>query len=139
MLLDTPDQIRVMEESVRMRNAAEPEELVRLVKQLEKKLHEEGTVELPPPLKWKITEDILEILKGLHATATTGEQRGTGEFNVPQFSGICTFLIYLHHFCITHEAARFQCQWYQSLISAAEGLQVLMKEQKGKNISESHF
>ncbi|KAI4321527.1 hypothetical protein MLD38_034895 [Melastoma candidum] len=71
----TPDQISVLEESVRIRNVAEPEELVRLVKQLEKKMYGEATVELLPPLKWKITDHILELLKGLNATATTGEQR----------------------------------------------------------------
>ncbi|KAI4389549.1 hypothetical protein MLD38_001764 [Melastoma candidum] len=71
----TPDQILVMEESARLRKAAEPLELPRLVKQLEKRLHREETVELPLPLKRKITDQILERLKGLNATASIGEQR----------------------------------------------------------------
>ncbi|KAI4321026.1 hypothetical protein MLD38_034449 [Melastoma candidum] len=71
----TPDQILVMEESARIREAAEPLELPRLVKQLEKRLYGEETVELLLPLKRKITDQILERLKVLNATATIGEQR----------------------------------------------------------------
>ncbi|PQM34938.1 uncharacterized protein Pyn_36171 [Prunus yedoensis var. nudiflora] len=72
----TPDQIRKMEESVRIRKAAEPVELIRLVKALKKELSREVVVELPQPLKLKITNEIVERLKTLRPKANVTEQRG---------------------------------------------------------------
>ncbi|BFG18429.1 hypothetical protein CerSpe_047030 [Prunus speciosa] len=71
----TPDQIRKMEESVRIRKAAEPVELIRLVKALNKELSREVVVELPQPLKLKITNEIVERLKTLRPKANVTEQR----------------------------------------------------------------
>ncbi|KAI5354509.1 hypothetical protein L3X38_007404 [Prunus dulcis] len=71
----TPDQIRKMEESVRIRKAAEPVELIRLVKALKKELSREVVVELPQPLKLKITNEIVERLKTLRPKANVTEQR----------------------------------------------------------------
>ncbi|KAF3446677.1 hypothetical protein FNV43_RR11857 [Rhamnella rubrinervis] len=72
----TPDQIRKMEESVRIRRAAEPVELIKLVKKLNRELSGEGMiVELPQHFKQKITDEILQRLKTLSPTANISEQR----------------------------------------------------------------
>ncbi|CAN6583261.1 hypothetical protein FF1_043189 [Malus domestica] len=71
----TPDQIRKMEESVRIRKAAEPVELIRLVKALKKELYGEAAVELPQPLKLKMTNEIIDRLKTLRPNANITEQR----------------------------------------------------------------
>ncbi|KAH0983027.1 hypothetical protein GBA52_010204 [Prunus armeniaca] len=65
-----------MEESVWIRKAAEPVELIRLVKALKKELCREVVVELPQPLKLKITNEIVERLKTLRPKANVTEQRG---------------------------------------------------------------
>ncbi|PRQ27647.1 hypothetical protein RchiOBHm_Chr6g0307521 [Rosa chinensis] len=63
----TPDQIRKMEESVRIRKSAEPVELIRLVKQFKKELSAEPSLgfELPESLKLKLTNEIIAELKSL--------------------------------------------------------------------------
>ncbi|KAL5558888.1 hypothetical protein UlMin_035099 [Ulmus minor] len=72
----SPDQIRKMEESVRIRRAAEPLELVKLVKKLEKELWGEiMLVELPQHLKQSITDEVISRLKTLSANANSSEQR----------------------------------------------------------------
>ncbi|KAG2666404.1 hypothetical protein I3843_15G056800 [Carya illinoinensis] len=72
----TPDQIRKMEESIRIRRAFEPLKLVKLVKELEEELSRgEVVVELSRPLKQKITDEILERLRSLDAGANVTEQR----------------------------------------------------------------
>lgn len=72
----TPDQIKKMEESIRIRRASEPLELVKLVKELNKEFaREERVIKLPRPMKQKITNEILLRLKGLHANATASDQR----------------------------------------------------------------
>ncbi|CAB4273106.1 unnamed protein product [Prunus armeniaca] len=71
----TPNQIGKMEESVWIRKAAEPVELIRLVKALKKELCREVVVELPQPLKLKITNEIVERLKTLRPKANVTEQR----------------------------------------------------------------
>ncbi|KAF8377527.1 hypothetical protein HHK36_030909 [Tetracentron sinense] len=72
----TQDQIRRMEESIRVRRASEPIELVRLVNEIKEGFsREESAVKLPPPVKQKITNEILERLKGLKANANVSEQR----------------------------------------------------------------
>lgn len=76
----TPDQIRKMEESVRIRKSAEPVELIRLVKKLKKELSTEvSVVELSEPLKLKITNEIIDKLKTLPPNANVTEQRDFAE------------------------------------------------------------
>ncbi|RVW66703.1 hypothetical protein CK203_064234 [Vitis vinifera] len=73
----TPDQIRKMEESIRIRRASEPVELVKLVKEVEKELSREASeVELPQPIKQKITDEILQTLKSLDHNSNVSVQRG---------------------------------------------------------------
>ncbi|CAK7347572.1 unnamed protein product [Dovyalis caffra] len=75
----TPDQIRKMEESIRIRRAKEPVELVKIVKELEEEFNREETVvELPKEVKNKITDEILHRLRSLNANANISEQRGFG-------------------------------------------------------------
>jgi len=72
----TPDQIRKMEESNRIRKAFEPIELIRLVKEMKQQfLKEESRIELPKQLKQKLLDEILERLRGLRADANVTEQR----------------------------------------------------------------
>ncbi|KAI5337902.1 hypothetical protein L3X38_017173 [Prunus dulcis] len=65
-----------MEESVWIRKAAELFELIRLVKALKKELCRKVVVELPRPLKLKITNEIAERLKILRPKANVTDQRG---------------------------------------------------------------
>ncbi|XP_015885501.1 uncharacterized protein LOC107420931 [Ziziphus jujuba] len=72
----TPDQIRKMEESVRIRRAAEPVELAKLVKKLENEFSRDVTViELQQHVKQKIMDEIIQRLKTLSANANISEQR----------------------------------------------------------------
>ncbi|KAF8030520.1 hypothetical protein BT93_E2837 [Corymbia citriodora subsp. variegata] len=71
----TPDQIKKMEESIRIRRAAKPVQLVKMVKKLEKQMSTEGAVQLPHSLKQKITDEILQILKGLDGNGKANEQQ----------------------------------------------------------------
>ncbi|VFQ99113.1 unnamed protein product [Cuscuta campestris] len=72
----SPDQIRKMEESTRIRKASEPTELIKLVSHLKKEfLTEEKVVEVPKPLKLKITDEILSILRGLDDITNATLQR----------------------------------------------------------------
>ncbi|GMN35211.1 hypothetical protein TIFTF001_005152 [Ficus carica] len=66
-----------MEESIRIRREAEPVELVKLVKKLEKELSgEDMVVELPQHLKQSITNDIIHRLQTLGDNPNITEQRG---------------------------------------------------------------
>ncbi|KAK9271290.1 hypothetical protein L1049_026880 [Liquidambar formosana] len=72
----TPDQIRKMEESIRIRRASEPLELIKLVGDLNKEFsREERVVELPIAVKQKITDEILQRLKGLQSNVNASDQR----------------------------------------------------------------
>ncbi|PRQ23178.1 hypothetical protein RchiOBHm_Chr6g0258511 [Rosa chinensis] len=73
----TPDHIRKIEESVRIRKLAEPVELIRLVKQFKKELSAERSLgfELPESLKLKPTNEIIDELKNLPLKANVSEQR----------------------------------------------------------------
>ncbi|KAM6564052.1 hypothetical protein CsatB_024050 [Cannabis sativa] len=72
----TPDQIRMMEESIQIRRAAEPLELLKLVKKLEKELSSEVMIsELPQHLKQSIADEVVQRLKTLGARANISEQR----------------------------------------------------------------
>ncbi|CAH9054079.1 unnamed protein product [Cuscuta europaea] len=65
-----------MEESTRIRKESEPKELIKLVSQLKKQfLTEEKAVEIPQPLKLKITDEILAILKSLNGNTNASVQR----------------------------------------------------------------
>ncbi|THG13068.1 hypothetical protein TEA_026467 [Camellia sinensis var. sinensis] len=69
----TPDQIRKMEDSIRIRKASEPVEVKEIKKEF---LSEQSLVELPQHLKQKITDEIVGRLRGLRAGANVSEQRG---------------------------------------------------------------
>lgn len=72
----TPDQLRRMEESVRIRKAAEPIELVKVVENFTAVLAEQKRItKLPLHLKQMIRDEILQQLKTLPAKANTTEQR----------------------------------------------------------------
>ncbi|KDP38372.1 hypothetical protein JCGZ_04297 [Jatropha curcas] len=72
----TPDQISKMEESIRIRRANEPVQLVKVVKELKNELKKyEKMVELPLEIKERITEEILLRLRSLNANANITEQR----------------------------------------------------------------
>ncbi|CDY45040.1 BnaA08g11790D [Brassica napus] len=60
----TADEIRRMEESVRIRRSKEPVELVRLVKKMKHDVAiAESSVELSPNVKGKLIDEILELLR----------------------------------------------------------------------------
>ncbi|KAL3514494.1 hypothetical protein ACH5RR_027211 [Cinchona calisaya] len=72
----TSDQVRKMEESIRIRKESEPTELIKLVEKLKKEfLQEERVVEVPESLKQKITNELLLRLRALNASANATEQR----------------------------------------------------------------
>ncbi|RYR48247.1 hypothetical protein Ahy_A07g034254 isoform D [Arachis hypogaea] len=77
-VLYNPDQIRKMEESIRIRKEFKPEELIKLVKDLEGEFSTEtAAVELPPPLKQRIIDEILQRLTNLNSTRTDiAKERG---------------------------------------------------------------
>ncbi|KAL7175713.1 hypothetical protein ACSBR2_029325 [Camellia fascicularis] len=65
-----------MEDSIRIRKASEPVELIKLVKEIKKEfVSEQSPVELPQHLKQKITDEIVGRLRGLRAGANVSEQR----------------------------------------------------------------
>lgn len=67
----SPDQIRKMEESVQIRMAYKPVELIKLVKVLEGEFSRENlAVELPRYLKQKIVDEILHRLRSLNSSST---------------------------------------------------------------------
>ncbi|KAK2992275.1 hypothetical protein RJ640_020268 [Escallonia rubra] len=69
-------QIRKMEESIRIRKESEPIELIKLVKQIKEEfLKERRMVNLPLPLKHKITDEIVERLQDLDPSANATEQQ----------------------------------------------------------------
>ncbi|KAJ4845403.1 hypothetical protein Tsubulata_010588 [Turnera subulata] len=73
----TPDQIRKMEDSIRIRKAKEPVKLVEIVNRLKKEANKEETVvELPLQVKIRITDEILQRLRSLNANANISQQRG---------------------------------------------------------------
>ncbi|XP_022768800.1 uncharacterized protein LOC111312624 isoform X2 [Durio zibethinus] len=72
----TPDQIRKMEESIKIRRASEPIELVKLVKRLKHEFwSEESVAELPMAVKQKITDEIMQRLRSLRPNANISEQQ----------------------------------------------------------------
>ncbi|CAO2834205.1 unnamed protein product [Amaranthus hypochondriacus] len=72
----TPDQLRKMEESIRIRKASEPKHLVKVVENFTAELAEKKrTVNLPLRLKQIIRVEILQRLKTLPANTNATEQR----------------------------------------------------------------
>ncbi|KAL5706022.1 hypothetical protein ACHQM5_024237 [Ranunculus cassubicifolius] len=72
----TEDQIRKMEASIRARIDAEPVELVRLVNKIKEEFaRKDRPIKLSQPLKIKLAEEILQMLKGLEGNATVAQQR----------------------------------------------------------------
>ncbi|TYG63309.1 hypothetical protein ES288_D06G019400v1 [Gossypium darwinii] len=72
----TPDQIRKMEESDKIRRASEPIELVKLVKRIKHELSsDESLAELPRAVKHKITDEILQRLRSLRPNASISDQQ----------------------------------------------------------------
>ncbi|KAJ6839633.1 uncharacterized protein M6B38_314530 [Iris pallida] len=72
----TKDQIRSMEDSIRVRLAAVPAELVDLVKKLREEVEgEERGWELPAARRREVAEEILGRLKGLGADVNETQQR----------------------------------------------------------------
>lgn len=72
----TPDQIKKMEESIQIRKASQPIQLINLVKQMkETLLKEERRVDLPVPLKRKIVDEILQRLRLMNASANATQQQ----------------------------------------------------------------
>ncbi|XP_022951152.1 uncharacterized protein LOC111454084 [Cucurbita moschata] len=71
----TPDQIRKMEQFIRIRRASKPVELIKFVKELKEFSQEETVNELPQPLKQKITEEILLKLRSSNTSSNSTQQR----------------------------------------------------------------
>ncbi|XVF39964.1 hypothetical protein PTKIN_Ptkin01aG0075100 [Pterospermum kingtungense] len=72
----TPDQIRKMEESIKVRRASEPIELLKLVKRLKREFwSEESVAELPQAVKQKMADEILQRLRSLRPNANISEQQ----------------------------------------------------------------
>ncbi|RWR92532.1 hypothetical protein CKAN_02174600 [Cinnamomum micranthum f. kanehirae] len=74
------DHIRKMEESIRVRQEAEPVELIRLVKEIKKGFlsREESVSKLPRHVKQKMADEALQRLKGME-NANVSEQRASLE------------------------------------------------------------
>ncbi|MBA0848622.1 hypothetical protein Goshw_004795, partial [Gossypium schwendimanii] len=75
--MHTSDHIKQMEESVRIRRASEPIELVKLVKRLKHGFSSDKSMaeaELPQAVKNKITDEILQRLRSLRPNASVSEQ-----------------------------------------------------------------
>lgn len=70
-----------MEESILVRRAAVPIELIRLTKEIEDEFlsRQERVSKLSRPVKQKITDEVLDRLKGLKANANVSEQRASLE------------------------------------------------------------
>ncbi|XP_073011398.1 uncharacterized protein [Typha latifolia] len=71
------EHIRLVEESIRIRKAAEPVELVKVVRKLKKEFsrEEKRRRKLPLSVKQKVTDEILQRLKGLKDSANVTAQR----------------------------------------------------------------
>ncbi|XP_043711277.1 uncharacterized protein LOC122660156 [Telopea speciosissima] len=72
----TQDQIKRMDDSIRVRKASEPIELVRLVRDIKKEFsRQKRAPELSLPVKQLINKEIRQKLKGLNANANVSEQQ----------------------------------------------------------------
>lgn len=76
----SPDQIKKMEEAMRIRKQSEPRKLIELLKKMKQKVdRREDVVKLPQPLKEKLTDEIIELLRGLSIGANTTLQHDAVE------------------------------------------------------------
>ncbi|XP_068639006.1 uncharacterized protein [Aristolochia californica] len=75
----TQEQIKQMVESIHIRQASEPTELVKLVKKMEGLLGEDQVLNLSVSLKQRVTDEILQMLKQLQVNANLTEQRASLE------------------------------------------------------------
>ncbi|XP_061343200.1 uncharacterized protein LOC133289305 isoform X2 [Gastrolobium bilobum] len=71
LVLYKPDQIKKMEESIQIRNAYKPVELIKWVRTMKREFSRDNVaVELPQHLKQKIIDEILQRLRGLNSSST---------------------------------------------------------------------
>ncbi|XP_059284555.1 uncharacterized protein LOC132037921 isoform X1 [Lycium ferocissimum] len=76
----TPDQVRKMEESNRIRKQLEPVQLIELLKGLKEEFFvDEKVVQVPQQIKQKIADEILTTLKGVNARDNATVQRDAVE------------------------------------------------------------
>lgn len=75
----TPDQIRMMEESIRIRKESEPTELIMLVEKFKKEFLRENRVEVPRALKQKLIDELLLTLRAVSADANATARRDAVE------------------------------------------------------------
>uniref|UniRef100_A0A0A9GBA9 Uncharacterized protein n=1 Tax=Arundo donax TaxID=35708 RepID=A0A0A9GBA9_ARUDO len=82
--------MRWVEESIRIRRAAEPVELVEAVKKLRKVFDREAKrrKELPLELKQKVSHEILQRLRDLGEDRNTTEQRAIGSWRAEKLKDI---------------------------------------------------
>ncbi|KAI3680165.1 hypothetical protein L2E82_50611 [Cichorium intybus] len=67
----SPNQIRNMEESVRIRIDSKPVKLIKMVNELERHFNRQDAIKLPQPLKQKLTNELLEVLRVVNASGNT--------------------------------------------------------------------
>nr|GFA59712.1 ankyrin repeat domain-containing protein [Tanacetum cinerariifolium] len=67
----TPDEIRNMEESARIRVESEPVKLIEMVREIKKHFNEKYVIRLPQSLKQKLTNELIEVLRVMNASTNT--------------------------------------------------------------------
>ncbi|OIT37709.1 hypothetical protein A4A49_09848 [Nicotiana attenuata] len=78
----TPDQVRKMDESNRIRKRLEPVQLIKLIKGLKEEFFiDEKVVQVPQQIKQKIADEILATLRGVNAGDNATAQRGDYAFS----------------------------------------------------------
>ena len=78
----TPDQVRKMDESNRIRKQLEPVQLIKLIKGLKEEFFiDEKVVQVPQQIKQKIADEILATLRGVNAGDHATAQRGDYAFS----------------------------------------------------------
>lgn len=60
-----------MEESVRIRIDSKPVKLIKMVNELERHFNRQDAIKLPQPLKQKLTNELLEVLRVVNASGNT--------------------------------------------------------------------
>ncbi|GJU58386.1 hypothetical protein Tco_1236152 [Tanacetum coccineum] len=67
----TPDEIRNMEESARIRVESEPVKLIEMVREIQKHFNEKDVIRLPQSLKQKLINELVEVLRVVNASTNT--------------------------------------------------------------------
>nr|GEY10116.1 hypothetical protein CTI12_AA581780 [Tanacetum cinerariifolium] len=76
----SPDQIKKMEEAMQIRKLSEPRKLIETLKKIKQKFdRREDVAKLPQPLKEKLSNEIIELLRGLSIGANTTLQHDAVE------------------------------------------------------------